>query len=93
MYKACEDTNIEAKLIATFVRAKSTYTCQPSMKYFRIVRVEAENLLSSSRDVDMAALDAYNELLNSNEYKVQFVTLSRAKKKETRLKAARFIFK
>lgn len=90
--ETCNMPNINSKTIASIVKAKGIYHRQPPYTHYRAIRRELMRHLTTSRAVNMAALDGYTKILEDVGHKAKVYIFNGLEMKEQRLKAARHIF-
>lgn len=79
--------------IAAIVRAKGIYARQPSPRHYRAIRQIVMSLREKQREVDMASLSGFAQLLTEKGHTVSVMDCSASDMKEIRIKAAQHIFK
>ena len=81
-----------SRVIQALFKAKSLYSRQPPPAHYRVIHLELQKMMATSRAVDMAALEGYAALLRGVGHEVKIITMDRMEMKWTRIKAAKHIF-
>lgn len=87
-----ENNCISAVQISSIIRSKEIYTRHPPMRFFRAARKVILEGTTRNRAVQMAAMPGFMGLLRECGHKVSLLTMDAKEMRETRLKAAKFIF-
>lgn len=90
--EASDNPNITARHIRALVQSKEIYRRSPPDSHYRSVRMEIIRHMNASRDVDMASLEGYAELLRRCGHFVRLFVIDGVEMKTQRLKAAQHIF-
>lgn len=87
-----ENPTISTRDIGQIIKAKEIFLRQPSPRLFRSVHAELIAHMSKKRKVQMAAMQSYAQLLRDAGHTVFIKTVNGEQMRETRMKAAQFIF-
>lgn len=88
-----ENPSLTTKFIISIVTAKQIYTRQPGLRHFSAVKSEISRMMTASRLEEMATMEGYAVLLEELGHFVEIFTCSAEEIRQTRVKAARFIFR